>query len=323
MSTQNENSRTESRQAERTRAFGNPAFRVPFPDDFPPLFLTTADACTLKKTVTESLNRCGMDPRRVRKIGVAYPHKHPSDMSHSNSAYAVARDFTQKMNTAYGRELFVPAHAIYDTRKLWRAFEQSSHHALTAGQIYEVDASVQHPPLPFLHKVDPRSRCFVIVDSFVEQGTTLANLYSFLTANGGVVLAAGADDVHGRSSRFLAQQNTPARDYGRGAGMMDMNDVLKDLPDNLQTGRIPELAQAFVASARLYKKDWTPRECAEKFAAAIAPYGLTLHSLTDGECTRLVDAVMGGHHTKASFPALLEKLRTASEPPRMPTRRFH
>ena len=169
---------------------------------------------------------------------------------------------------------WVPADAIYETVHLARSEDHTSKHALFKRQFYSIDPSLQKGACPLIGSDNIGKEYFIVVDAVAEQGTTMASLISYITHNGGVVLAAIAS-----SDNLVQRDSTPASD-------------IKDPAKN--TGRIPDIARAFSESARNDGLEYTPEQCIDLLEKKLNVCGNSLLSLTNGECKRLVYSIDRG-----------------------------
>ncbi len=269
----------------------NPSMRQEIPADFPRALAPYSGDEALQLIMAE-LKKRGVDISDITRINIAYPHKHPGLYpGHHNTAEERAFAFRERMEAVAPQIDWVIAEALVERVRLGRSENQSSFHALTGKQEYDIYLKIQHEPLSFAHK-DRGREFFVIVDSTIEQGTTISNMMSYIHYNGGDVLMTQGDHrVH------IAQKRDVANDVA------DIGAAFNNVSRN--TGRLPELALAFSISARRHGRDWTPRQAIEKFESALNKHGNSVFALTDGEVQHLVKNVNGA---KENFPALLEKL---------------
>lgn len=277
------------------RALENPPARLPLA---PHLAFTAAhnDARALLANIRRTVRGLGDSLAHIDHIAIAYPHKHPRDVRHENRANAHALRLKSELELACRRISFPLASAIYETVKLGRSEDQSVLHALTGRQHFAVDASLQDEALPFLSSPPPEKSYFIIVDWTAIQATTVANLASYLTHNGGTVLAVAT----GNPGHRLAQ--------GRDALMENDH-----LPPGLRAGMVPDIAAAFT---RATGNKLTPATCVRRVENALAPHGRSLATLTVAEAEALITTIDRGDLT---FNALLAGLeRHATHPTSRP-----
>jgi hypothetical protein len=277
----------------------NPSKRQEIPAHFPRALAPYSGEEALQ-LITGELAKRGVDISEITHINIAYPHKHPGIYpGYHNTAEERATAFRERMQAVAPQIDWVIAEALVERVRLGRSENQTSFHALTGKQEYDIYLKIQHEALPFAHK-DRGREFFVIVDNTIEQGTTIANMMSYIHYNGGDVLMAQGDHrVH------IAQHRDVAND------MVDVGTEFNDVSRN--TGRLPELAMAFAYSAKRHGRGLTPKQAIEKFEAAINRYGNSVFALTDGEVQRLIKNVNG---TKETFPDLLERLEKEAPKPK-------
>lgn len=233
-----------------------------------------------------ALRACGDSLEKTDHIAIAYPHKHPRERLHINAANGHALRLKDEMELACRGHRFPLASSLFETVRLGRSEDQSVLHALTGRQIYDVDPALQTEPLPFIAADRPARSYFIIVDWIAAQATTVANLASFITHNGGTVLAIAT----GNPDRRLAQ--SPDVEMGN-----------EHLPLNLRAGMIPALAHAF---NRASGHRIPPGTCVEKVEDALQPHGRSLRTLTVPEAEALLHATNNG---TLPFDALIEGLQ--------------
>lgn len=281
-----------------TVTFSNPARRRPIRGDFPEAIASAAYSDEeILAVIDAELKKHGTTLRGVARINIAYPHKHPVRRpDHDNKATDDTVSFTERLGRAAPEIRWAMADALYEERHLARSLDQSSLHALTARQKFDVDQSLQAEPLAF-KSPGGKKEFFILYDHGIDQGTTLANLMNYIEHNGGAVLAAG-------SPYFRAHLAQKPSLYSAKAAFNNAA---------YYQGRIPDLALAFSRSTRepIIRSDLvnqktggllhaikgraelTPQECADAFEAALSRHGNSLFALTDGECTRLINTVSG------------------------------
>jgi hypothetical protein len=233
-----------------------------------------------------ALRACGDSLEKIDHIAIAFPHKHPRERLHVNAANGHALRLKDEMELAGRGTKFPLATSLFETVRLGRSEDQSVLHALTGKQIYDVDPALQEQPLPFITANRPARSYFIIVDWIAAQATTAANLASFITHNGGTVLAVAT----GNPDRRLAQSD-------------DVEMGNEHLPMNLRAGMIPALAHAF---NRATGCKIPPGTCVETVEAALQPHGRSLRTLTVPEAEALLQATNNG---TLPFDALIDGLR--------------
>lgn len=271
------------------RELTNPARRGDIRPDFPAVKIYRPDdeenARRLLDVLTAELAKEGETLDTVGHITIAYPHKHPEIFpDHVNRAQHHVEQFIAVMQDVAPQVIWKTADAICETKKLQRSKDQSSVHALTQKQEYAIHEASQRDALPFLEKGDGKS-FFVIVDDAVLQGTTVVNLMNYIEHNGGKVLMVSARESD--DGVPIAPRRGMQSKFGAG------------YPD-----RITEMAEAFSASAKSEGHDWSPAQCLSMFEAALEKHGVTVRSLADGECVRLIDTVKGQNLREDKGPAV-------------------
>lgn len=280
----------------------NPQERMDIRPDFPDLAVYRPDddaaAQKILQVIRQELAKQGTTLEEAGRITIAYPHKHPDLFpGHKNRGADHAAQFKKLMQKAAPGIEWITADGLVETRRLNRSKDQTAVHALTQRQHYEMHEPSQAVRLPFTDAANRKKEFFVIVDDAIIQGTTVANLMNFIEHNGGKVLMASARE---------SNDGTPiAQKQLEGGGI---SGHFSDKTSN--TGRLPQLAKAFAASARADGQDWTEKECIEKLDAALHKNGMSVRALTDGECNTLLQTLEGkGEAGPAlSFPRLLGQL---------------
>lgn len=260
------------------RSFVQPLDRRPIRADFPNIASLHGEVGSLVSTVQRQLAKRHVDWDKVDHISIAYPHKHPiQNPEHKNKALAVAKHAQRKLQAAAPHIDWILADALYERTHLARSENQGIVYSLTRKHDFGIDPQLQTQALPFLQANDNAPEYFILIDQDYETGTTLANLTSFIEANGGTVLAAGVDHVW-NDSWDLAQR----RDYK------------------------PLLAQKFAAAAQAEGLPYGPDECMTLFDNALARHHLSLEALTDLECAYLN---LIGHPRAITFGGLLQEMQ--------------
>lgn len=226
------------------------------------------------RAVREGVEACGLKLHELSHINIAWPQKHPRT-GHINKATTYAENLRLALYNSFRKKDVILAHAIYETIKLDRSEDSSAISTLNKKQVYAVDPQLQEQdvPLPFLTPEGAKGQAFILTDWIVSQGTTLANLASFIMHNGGHIIAV-------------------APPFGGNTLLQEELYVSEDVPDVEKTGALPALARAFARAAR-YESDYTPAECIAVFEEALKPKGLSLSTLTFGECM-VLENTMGG-----------------------------
>ncbi|MBU0800074.1 MAG: hypothetical protein KKA05_03640 [Alphaproteobacteria bacterium] len=282
------------RDAVETRPLTNPPARLPLPP-YLKTTLSSDDPEKLFKGIKEALAANGTNLSAVERINIVWPHKHPKRW-HTNMATSAARDLADTLQCNYPRIKFTLAPALHETVHLDRSGNQSSLHALTGRQIYAVDPVLQDEEAPIFMPQPRGPEYFILTDWMIEQGTTIANLASFIQHNGGTILAVA--DQYGDTT--LRQKDALATRAERRA-----------LPSAMRAGQIPDLARTFRNAAAAAGMDMNAAQSVHAVESALQRHGRSLLTLTQGECTRLQYSLYG----KSDFPALLEKLNSTAPAP--------
>lgn len=173
-----------------TRKLSNPSQRREIRPDFPRT-LSSFDIEKILTSIDQELHKLGTSLQRVERINLAYPHKHPEYYPDNyDSAKESANYIQEKLKEAAPHIKWILADGICETVHLARSENQASTHALMNHQIYEIHKPSQKEEFPFLDVENQKQEFFIIVDAAFEQGTTVANLISYIEHNGGFALAA-------------------------------------------------------------------------------------------------------------------------------------
>lgn len=229
--------------------------RLPLPAGFPALVDLAGDTRYLVEAVHAALKVAGYaEDQLPSRINIAYPHKDPELFPHhDNRASKTVRDTYIRLKDAMPDVDWRVAEDICETRSLMRSKNQDSVYALTMQQIFNQNT------LKTNFKTEFNDSVFIVVDHCSEQGTTLANLISFIRRRGGTVLFTAVDDIDFSISRSLVNTH------------------------------IDELGQVFGASAGI-----DPSDALDRFDKALRLHGATVDALTDGETLRLIHTVREG-----------------------------
>ncbi|HYD19772.1 MAG TPA: hypothetical protein VEF76_14970 [Patescibacteria group bacterium] len=267
-------------------AVSNPETRAEISADFPgSISPYSADAA--KKLIEQQLEKRSLTLKDVERINIVYPQKHPGLFpKHRNSAFERAVAFQERLQEKAPDVHWVLADHIVERHRLGRSENQSSFYALTARQQYDLYSNAKPSSLP-------DGEFFVIVDNTIEQGTTIANLLTFLKHNGGDVLM-----VQGDRHAPIAQQ------VANGNPVFELGAPFNDVARN--TGRLPALAVAFSRSAAKDRVDIEPNEAIAAFDLALNGHGNSVFAMTDGEALHLLQELKEGQE---SFLPLIQKLQ--------------
>lgn len=265
------------------RTLSNPDARLPLP-----ACLKTAVSYTEKDNliaaVRVGLDHHGIDYKTLSRLTVAWPQKDPRT-KHINDAASHADELCRALADAFPGKDILRADALYETRHLGRSERADMQYTLTARQSFAVDPDLQKTPLPFITDDGARGEAFVLTDWISMQGTTLAALSSYITHNGGHVVAVALP----YGGKPLLQQNDRSGTYDRA------------LPDR---GQIQSLASTFRAAAA-GNGNYTGAECVALFDRALRLHGLSLDTLTNGEALSLRSEMTSRY---VSFSSFVEKL---------------
>ena len=94
------------------------------------------------------------------------------------------------LNHTYPHIEWIDAYQIIDVKPLDRSKEQSAEHALLNRKEFQVIKETSTPEIPL--PLSTPNQAFLVMDYYHEQGTTLAELISFIQHNGGHVLAVNS-----------------------------------------------------------------------------------------------------------------------------------
>ena len=301
--------------------FSNPPERLVIRSDFPEV-MNIYDTRGMLETLDQELYKQGTSLEHIGHITLVYPQKHPLGYpEHFNGAKYTTEEIKEVIEKKAPYVQWNIADEICETVDLGWPENQTGANALIAHQIYEIHRPSQKKPLPSIERPHQGKNFFVIIDTTIQQGTRVANLMSYIEHNGGSVLAvASTDAVYGTS---LAQKATTSK---KSSLSKQFDKAAKN------TGRLPEMAEAFSNSAKENGFNWSPLHCLTLFEQSLKKNNNNVRNvfaLTDGECERLIETVNGNDKTPESFLSLLKKLnpqfkatvtRSMAKPsPRAPT----
>jgi hypothetical protein len=202
-----------------------------------------------RETVISGLAAWGLRPGDIERINIAWPRKHPAT-GHLNKADNEALVLRSLLRREFPHISFNLASSLYETVHLDRSSLRDPVHTLTMHQIHAVDPALQADPLPFLAHHGGDGEYFILADWYIDMGTTMADLASFITHNGGRIAAVFSG---GDCTRLRPWHGTPV------------------------------LGERLAVSGAACSMDYTPERWSALFNAAIAPHGRTLETLTAGE----------------------------------------
>jgi hypothetical protein len=262
------------------RQLTNPDIRIALRPDFPPV-APLGYTYHLRAVLERELARHGETLSSAGQIVVAYPHKDPDLFpEHNNPAHHVSTQLVKKLQdvtTGCGVEI-VRAEGLCETVHLDRsAHNHDILHALTKRQVMAFNARTQRAPLTFAESAcqeNGRPHFFVLVDWMVDQGTTMANLASYIEHNGGRVLLA----VHGRDfSGFLV----PAQSHGKGYSHVRLRDAFASAYHAPMLKTVAALLAAGAGGV-------APDEALAQTEVVLNRYGHSWLALTEGETSALI-----------------------------------
>lgn len=275
-----------------SRSLTNPDIKVELRADFPAP-ASFNDMTEFRYMLESELKKQGLSIDTVERISVAYPHKNPEAFpDHFNSADAVIKEFIDAVKSI-GVE-WIKADGIVENVRLGRSEDQSALHALMGKQVYSFHAPSQKTPLPFADAQSPgQKELFIIVDTCIEQGTTLTNLRSFIEHNGGHVLFA--------STRY--GKSTPLQ-QAAAFSVASISGAFADASRNTKGLRL--LAASLQESAKKEGIEISAQDALQTFEDNLNIAGNTVFAMTHLECERLTAGIQGG---ATPYTELMKKLR--------------
>ncbi|MDD9900029.1 MAG: hypothetical protein OXT65_03535 [Alphaproteobacteria bacterium] len=272
------------------RQLTNPDMRVELPKDFPPISDMCGSDDAFLRTLKAALAARNIAETEVKRINVAYSHKHlghhPGHSNHARREAVIAENILLK---ALPNAEVIRADAICETVHLKRSSYQESTAALTKKQVFDVHLVSQEEPLPFVEEpLGTEKELFVVVDGYCEQGSTLANMISYIHHNGGDVLMAATGGGCEYAGNHLARYEKP-----KVTALFEKVELSAPFNDaNRNTARFKEMAVAFSKSSCTMAGDiMSPQACMEAFEAALNRHNNSVFVLTDGECRRVIETV--------------------------------
>lgn len=284
------------------RSLTNPDIRVALRPDFP-FVQSTQNPSQLLDVIVQELAKRGETLDSVGEITIAYPAKDPRLFpAYNNSKGEVASYDTiralKKAWKATGHRGRFPvqllrASMIGEVAYLDRTHNQDSLHVVTQRQQYVARRPLLGRTIPFLRADHAqREHYFIIADQYIEQGTTAASLASYITHNGGHVLAAvrysggktplaPCNDFGGFDGEFPALQSA----FGAAAN------------SNIMAALGFFLARSAASEGMTLGSD----EALHNVETSINRYGHSLASLTHWEALRLGQSVKAGQLTYAQL----------------------
>ena len=273
--------------------------RVELPGNFPDTISLWNSPESVVAAIDRELKKTGTTVQEIDRIYLAYPHKDRTLFpGHYDNASNTVQNFQQRITSHLPHIQFYAVDEVVETVRLGRSEDQSSVHALTARQVYRVaDNPQQEKPFQFKNAETGKPEFFLVLDACVEQGTTLANFMSYITLQGGHVLAAVAGN----------EQKLVQRETATMAERVLVSEGFRDSSHN--TGRLVQLAEAFSKSAKRDGIELSPAKCLDIFEGRMKLLGNTVLALTDGECERLIETLENRHYGGGdTFKSLMSKL---------------
>lgn len=260
--------------------FKNSPARLALRDDFPTI---CENPKQLIQTLKSELIKTGTTLEAVNTIHIAYPHKIPAlsgnwgdpGVSVLEEIFAIEIPGT-----------WAALDALEDNVQLNRSKNRSSSHALSKRQVYSLNEN-------FSFTSDNHGKKnFIVADHLIEQGSTLAELISAITYNGGHVLAAYSPlTILGK---YLKQVTlVDPYEYDR---VNKPVDLVKIFGDAATREGLPMDGQA----------------CLQKFDTLLKPLGMSIKAMTQGEKVKLSSELCQEGQT---FTQLCTELENAAPKP--------
>jgi len=287
---------------QKERILSNPLKRCEIRKDFPEV-IANFKVKKLLKVIDQELIKHGTSLEKVGHITLVYPHKHPILFpDHHNSAENATIMLKKQLKRLAPQVQWITADAICETLRLNRSKNQTSLYALMTHQIYDIYKPSQKDYLPFINPPHQGKDFCVIVDRVIEQGTTISDLKNYIEHNGGFVLAASASALNGTS-------------FAQKKGSFKKTHLSKKFNDaSRNTGRLPEMAEAFSKSAKKSSFNWSPKLCMDMFNESLKKHGNSVFALTNNECSELINTVSctinEPNCSPVSFPSILDQLNS-------------
>mgnify|MGYP006269844049 CR=1 FL=1 len=252
----------------------------------------------LYKQIREELGANDMDGPDGRTIYIVHPHKNPQ--IHPGHFNYIISDHVRKLKEMCPNINWTSSDEIVENRHLDRSSNQTSFHALAGWQEYTILGDAAQSP--FAREQEP---LFIVIDSSIDQGTTIANFISYLEHNGGKVVGVVA------SAKDLVQKDT--RGHYRHVRLSD-----KFIDPARNTGRLKELADTFVESASrgrflgLGAPKLSHEGAMRHFENTLNTIGHSALALTEGECERILTTLRKGkndNNKPLCFPSFMSELK--------------
>lgn len=267
------------------RSLTNPDIRLPLRADFPSVIPPGA-VLTLLKVLEEELEKIGRTLENCGPLTMAYPQKNPLLFPDHANAGPAAADWCRKAFDEAAQKRFPQvtldwqkAEGLCEDVHLDRSTNQTSLHALTGRQMFNVMAG---------KPVAIEGGLFVLADWCVDQGTTMANMISYIHHNGGHVLMVAA----GEKLLGMVPKDHKIR-YKHGcSGAVETG---PEFSAARSAEGLRDIAYLMAKSAnRDGRLKLTPQRALEHVERAINTRGHSLKSLTDGEAKKLTQSLADG-----------------------------
>lgn len=259
------------------RPLVNADMRLPLRDDFPDVvrvkgYTQPVDLSVFRDVVLAELDKAGHTPGKNDIVTIAYPHKSASRIFPApHPLTLLARRFQAALRQDIPQVDWRLATGLCEVRHLDRSNPRSQEllRTLRIKHRFGFVAADQIDHLPFMDRTHRAPSYFVVLDDAYAQGTTAANMISFLHHNGGHVLAAAS--IHPPQTRESFQLRQ--RDHA-----------------------LPAIAKALAGYAWIGAPAGTRQQdihdhinvYMQELDDALHDVGLSLHTLTAAECTSLV-----------------------------------
>ncbi|WP_435640840.1 hypothetical protein [Micavibrio aeruginosavorus] len=289
--------------ASTSRVLANTDVRLKLRDDFPMVAFVNGSknnftTMWLKDTLDRQLDKVGETLDSVDHITIAYPHKAASAWKKKPHAMvSLTAQFAAALRKDMPQVNWIIADGLCETRHLNRSNPKGQDMVKTLRKKHQFDyiANEQMGDLPFVRKDHQGPSYFILLDDVYAQGTTAANMISFIHHNGGHVLAAASIEKPHEMNSFHLRQYACKTDKAR---------VFQN--DAYNKGAIPQIAEILSGYVWCGSEAGTKRQFiddhledyVQELDHALQNAGLSLSTLTMAECDRLMDYFKGGYHSK-------------------------
>lgn len=259
------------------RPLVNADVRLPLREDFPDVvhvkgYTQPVDLSVFKDVVLAQLDKIRGTDGPDHIVTIAYPHKSPSRIFPApHPLTLLARRFQAALRHDIPQVDWRLATGLCELRHLNRSSSKAQGlvPTLRAKHHFGFVAADQIDPLPFMDRNNNAPSYFIVFDDAYEQGTTAANMISFLHHNGGHVLAA--------ASAYPPQQQ-------------------KSFQLRADKNAIPAIAKALAGFAWVGAPAGTRQQYIndhiddymQELETALQHVGLSLYTLTAAECAHMV-----------------------------------